>query len=322
MAAMNSRALTSLTLQLTTRCNLRCVHCYSPPKGGRLDPDIPTDVALGIIEDAADLGLSRIAILGGEPLIRRDLETLVARAVSVGLDPDVVTNGLLLSEERITSLVASGIRHLTVSIDGLRPGHNLMRGRDNFDRTLASVDRIRARGLEVKVNTVVTRLNRDELPKLTEQLQSRCDIHKLIFYTPTGPAGSDIWVSPEEWIPMAAELTARHRSGGSRLLVQQPFEAHPSKKACRLSAPFIAADGQVMPCVTLVESPRSVGSVLERSFRDIWTGSWAIRDVHDHCIGYSQILTGDIAGDFRPLLPMADWQLACPLFCTREAPGL
>lgn len=315
---MTTRPLTSLTLQLTTRCNLRCVHCYSPPKGGNRDPDLSTEFALGVLEDAGSLGVERVAILGGEPLIRKDLALLIQKAVDCGLDPDVVTNGMLLTDDRLRELVDAGIKHFTVSIDGLRHGHNLMRGRDNFEATLETIQRLGRSGLGVKVNTVVTRHNLSELDALAGQLSDWCDVHKLIFYTPSGPAGSEIWVGPEEWVEQAQELQRDHALGSSRLLVQQPFQRATDEGMCRLSAPFVAATGDVFPCVTLVETPRSIGSLYERRFLDIWQGAWPMADSHDHCIGYSEILTGELDGDFREELPMADWDLGCPLFCTQE----
>lgn len=155
--------------ELTWRCNLRCSHCLV--EGGPNDKvELDTTEGLALIDALVDLGVRRLTLTGGEPLMRRDWEQLARHARARGLTLLLSTNGLALSGPRLAAAAELGMI-VVISVDGLRETHDRGRpfpearaARSSYDETEAAIGRARAAGLDVIVITTVDRHNLDELP--------------------------------------------------------------------------------------------------------------------------------------------------------------
>lgn len=167
-----NRAITYIRISVTDRCNLRCVYCM-PAEGMpwlAREHILTYEEIAHIIRAAAELGVRRVRITGGEPLIRRDLPRLVAmlRAIPGIEDLALSTNGLLLAEQA-DALKAAGLTRVNVSLDTLRPERfrDIAR-RDGLDKVLAGLEAAERCGFHpIKVNCVVMRgKNDDELADL------------------------------------------------------------------------------------------------------------------------------------------------------------
>ncbi len=167
------RCLRSLRISVTDRCNLRCAYCMPE----REYVWLPRQDLLGfeeILELARvfrDLGVRRLRLTGGEPLVRRDLPRLVAMLAGLrGIeDLAMTTNGALL-EEHGQALKEAGLHRVTVSLDTLRRDRfRALAGRDELERVRAGIQCLADLGLPLKINTVVLRgTNEDEVPDLLE----------------------------------------------------------------------------------------------------------------------------------------------------------
>ena len=168
------RPLKSLRLSVTDRCNLRCAYCMPEEDYVWL----PREDVLTFEEMATltgyftDLGVDKVRLTGGEPLLRRDLPRLIRLLVQNRVITEIAltTNGILLSDQA-ESLYQAGLHRVTVSLDTLRPERfRQLTRRDEYDRVLegiASVGRVGFTGL--KLDTVVIRgFNDDELVGLIE----------------------------------------------------------------------------------------------------------------------------------------------------------
>lgn len=168
------RPLGSLRLSVTDRCNLRCKYCMPEPEYVWL----PREDILSFEEMAtlagyfADLGVEKIRLTGGEPLLRRDLARLVRllrqdrRITEVAL----TTNGVLLADYA-QELYEAGLDRVTVSLDTLRPERfRQLTGRDEFSRVLEGIESVGKTGFgHLKLDTVAIRgFNDDELAPLVE----------------------------------------------------------------------------------------------------------------------------------------------------------
>lgn len=168
------RPLRSLRLSVTDRCNLRCQYCMPEPEYVWL----PREDILSFEEMAtlagyfADLGVEKIRLTGGEPLLRRDLARLVRllrqdrRITEVAL----TTNGVLLAES-VHELYEAGLDRVTVSLDTLRPERfRQLTGRDEFARVMEGIESVGKAGFsDLKLDTVAIRgFNEDELGALIE----------------------------------------------------------------------------------------------------------------------------------------------------------
>jgi GTP 3',8-cyclase len=167
------RAATDLRVSLTDRCNLRCAYCM-PPEG--LDwlpaPEVLTgeEVVRLVRIGVEALGIREVRFTGGEPLLRRDLESVVAATAALSPRPDIslTTNGIGLGR-RAAALRDAGLNRINVSLDTLRPEvFRKLTRRDRLDDVLSGLAAAVTAGLApVKVNTVLMRdLNDDEAPAL------------------------------------------------------------------------------------------------------------------------------------------------------------
>lgn len=134
----------------TRRCNLACGYCneyddHSAP--------VPTRVLLRRIDRLADLGTSIVTISGGEPLLHPELEEVIARIRRRGMIAGMITNGYLLSRQRIRSLNAAGLDHLQISIDNLEPDEVSKKSLKVLDKKLRYL--AEEANFHVNINTVL-----------------------------------------------------------------------------------------------------------------------------------------------------------------------
>jgi GTP 3',8-cyclase len=273
------RPVRDLRVSVTDRCNFRCIYCMPKEVFGRDYPFLPRAELLTFEEIArvtrafVGLGVEKIRITGGEPLVRRDLETLVAMLARIdGLDLTLTTNGALLAAKAET-LRNAGLRRVTISLDSL--DDEVFRAMNDVDfpvaRVLEGIDAALAAGLEpVKVNVVVKRgLNDDGILPLARHFRGTGVILRFIEYMDVGhtngwrlddvvPA-ADIAATIDAELPLEPVESAyrgevanrwRFRDGSGEIgvisSVTQPFCADCTR--ARLSA-----DGQVYTCLFAVK---------------------------------------------------------------------
>ena len=151
------RTINYMRVSITDRCPLRCRYCM--PEGGPHDPGpgLSCGEIVRVCAAAAQLGIDRFRITGGEPLIRKDCAQIIAQLNSTPGVREVLltTNGILLSEN-LESLLRAGLDGVNISLDTLDRGEYLaLTGADALDKVLASIDRCAGR-LKVKINCVVS----------------------------------------------------------------------------------------------------------------------------------------------------------------------
>lgn len=163
------RPIDYLRVAVTDRCNLRCIYCM-PEDGVHLmsHNDILTyEEIYTVVRAAAELGISKVRLTGGEPLVRLGLTDLIRMLSRIGSLEDITltTNGVLLSRYA-AELKAAGLRRVNVSLDTLKPERFLqITRRDSFADVMAGISTACSVGLEpVKINVVVMAgINDDEL---------------------------------------------------------------------------------------------------------------------------------------------------------------
>ena len=166
------RPLGSLRISVTDRCNLRCQDCMPEPDYAWLPRDtlLSFDELASVAGAFASVGIDRIRITGGEPLLRRSLPALVERLAGTPALADLAmtTNGVLLAQQA-AALRAAGLRRITVSLDTLhRARFKALTGSDEHAAVFAGIDAAGRAGFEsVKIDTVVMRgVNDDELAEM------------------------------------------------------------------------------------------------------------------------------------------------------------
>jgi len=188
------RPLRNLRLSVTDRCNLRCSYCMPEEEYAWLPRgDILTfEEITRLIDVFADLGVDKVRLTGGEPLLRRDLPRLVTMIAAKPRIRDlaITTNGLLLAQQAC-ALRDAGLHRVTVSLDTLRPERFLaLTRRDSFRQVLEGIETVRGMGWPgLKLDTVVMRgVNDDELVDLLEFARKASAELRFIEYMDVGGA--------------------------------------------------------------------------------------------------------------------------------------
>jgi cyclic pyranopterin phosphate synthase len=164
------RSLTDLRLSVTDRCNFRCTYCMPRDKLGPVVPATQKEHVLDfetlttIARAFVELGVKKLRLTGGEPLVRRDLPRLVEKLSELGIDDlCMTTNGSLLSAQA-AALASAGLGRVTVSLDAIDEAtfRKMTDGHTPLSKILAGIDAARHSGLEpVKINMVVQRGKND-----------------------------------------------------------------------------------------------------------------------------------------------------------------
>src|SRR6185295_10998122 len=242
------RPLRSLRLSVTDRCNLRCSYCMPEPEYVWLPKkELLTFEELDRITGIfCSLGVDKVRLTGGEPLLRSEIATLVralARRSAVR-DLAMTTNGVLLAE-RARELHEAGLRRLTVSLDTLRPERFLALTRaDHHARVLAGIEAARAQGFPLKLDTVVVRgTNEDEVLDLLAFARELGAEIRFIEYMDVG--GATRWTR-EQVVSRAELLTLVSAAHGA----VEPASAQGSDPAERFRLPDGTAFGIIASTTT------------------------------------------------------------------------
>ena len=306
------RTVRDLRLSITDRCNLRCTYCM-PAQGLEWlpTPDLLTTAELTRLGRLAveRLGVERIRLTGGEPLLRRDLEEVIASLATLrttsGGKPDIAltTNGLGL-EKRAVALHKAGLGRVNVSIDSLDPqDYAAITRRDRLTDVLAGIAGAQEAGLDpIKVNAVVMPATVEErAPRLLAECLRRGWQLRFIEHMPLGPR--ETWRSQD--VVGAQQVLATLRRAGFALTEAgrpdrrpaalwrvaagthggQEYPAGSVGIIASVTAPFcsdcdrtrITADGRLMTCLfssteTDLRGPMRAGADDDELIR-IWAGA-------------------------------------------------
>jgi len=183
------RPITDLRVSVTDRCNFRCVYCRSADPENHMAEHklLSWDELERLVRILVGMGITKVRVTGGEPLVRPGVEKFISRLSEMGVrDLSLTTNGQLLSE-RCETLVAAGLNRINISLDSLDRGkfEKITRTR-SFDRVMAGIDAAQASPLRpVKVNAVLVRgLNDDEVEAFAAFARERDLIMRFIEFMP------------------------------------------------------------------------------------------------------------------------------------------
>ena len=183
------RQITDVRVSVTDRCNFRCVYCRSAnpenhmPAGNLLE----WEEYERLVRILVGMGIRKVRVTGGEPLVRPGIEDFIARAKALGAeDVSMTTNGYLLAD-RCDRLAAAGMDRINISLDSLdRKKFERVTRTRTFDQVIAGIDAAQASRMRpVKVNAVLVRgLNDDEVETFAEFARERDLIMRFIEFMP------------------------------------------------------------------------------------------------------------------------------------------
>ena len=157
--------------EVTLSCGLACSHCGSRAGTPRRN-ELTTDEALDLVGQLAEAGIGEVALIGGEAFLRPDWLDIAEAIRRAGMVCSMTTSGFGLSEATARRMKQAGLRHVSVSIDGLEQSHDLLRRKKGtFASALVALRSLSDAGLFVGANSQVNRITAPDLPELYEVLR-------------------------------------------------------------------------------------------------------------------------------------------------------
>jgi pyrroloquinoline quinone biosynthesis protein E len=276
-----------LLAELTYRCPLHCAFCYNPVDFSSHGPELDTEAWLRVISEARALGAVQIGFSGGEPLVRDDLETLVAHARGLGFYTNLITSGVGLTEARIAALKEAGLDHIQLSFqDSTRELNDFLSSTRTFELKRKVAQLIKAYGYPMVLNCVLHRYN---LPHVGQIIDMALDIGAEYLelantqYYGWALLNREQLMPTQEALREAEDTVNRYRARvGDRcrilFVVPDYFEKRP--KACMngWGSVFlgVAPDGAALPCHAARSLPGlDLPNVRETPLSTIWYESEA-----------------------------------------------
>lgn len=278
---------TTVKWEVTNRCNLGCQHCLVSA-GRKLENELSTAEALGLVDTCVSLGVHNLGILGGEPLLRDDVFTVMEYAISKKLAVTLTTNALALDDAAASRIAALGLHDLAVSVDGIGEVHDRFRGVTGaFDRTLQGIHHLITHGARFAIFTVVSRHNLHQLGEIVDLAvglgAAKFAINDL---QPSGRGQvlRNLCLSQEEFERLGQimeEKRVQHRDRPTRLVWAGVGRqrATPdtergvllmSKCGAGLTELTVGADGAIRACPFL---PPTTENIRQRPLEEIWFDS-------------------------------------------------
>jgi pyrroloquinoline quinone biosynthesis protein E len=274
----------TLIAELTYRCPLRCPYCSNPVELAKHRDELTTEDWIRVLDEATELGVVQLHLSGGEPLARRDLETLVAHAREKQLFVNLVTSGVPLDRARFSALVEAGVDHVQVSFQDADPASSdTLAGYRSFDAKLDLARWVKQAGLPLTVNVVLHRLNLDRVAEIIALAESLSADRLELANTQYGGwalPNREALLPSREQIERGAALAAAAKErlrGRMDVLYVKPdyFGVYP--KACMdgwaRRFVLVTPGGLALPCHAAHELPLSFANVRDRSLGWIWRES-------------------------------------------------
>ncbi len=275
------------SIELTHRCNLRCMHCYLRPRPGRAETktrELSTEQLLGILDQATAAGCLNLLITGGEPVLRPDFGAIYRHAKQNGLLVTVFTNGTLITEETVRLFADLPPHGVEITVYGATAAtyERITGVRGSFGRCMAGIQRLLAGGFHLALKTVLMTLNRHEfsaLQDMAEDMGVRFRFDAALFPRFDGDK------TPTRFRVDPRDAVAIEMSDESRLEEWRGFFARqgvmpPAEALYQCSAGVtgfhIDPFGNLSPCLMV---PEPSCSLLDQSFEAGWRS--VIPRLHD-----------------------------------------
>ena len=283
--------LTQLFWECTLRCNMRCRHCGSDCTVSAQHPDMPFEdfeKVLLRVREKYDPHKILIILSGGEPLMRQDLAECGRKIRALGYPWGLVSNGRLMSDEKIDELLASGMRTASISLDGLEEDHNWMRGiPDAFPYASSAIKRLAHSGIAFDVVTCVNRRNFVKLNKIKEYLISLgLKRWRLFTVFPVGRAATDpdLQLSGAWYRELMEFIVATRKEGRIHasyscegFLGEYEGKVRDHLFSCQagITIGSVRIDGAISGC-TSIRSNYDQGNIYTDDFLDVWENRFGI----------------------------------------------
>ena len=282
-------------IHLTSKCNLKCPYCYNQehrsnliqlgrtPGGAGISTEARTEDLLRVVDEAAELGFGEVKLTGGEALINRDALKIAACAKSHGLRVNLLTNGLLVTDE-MAEKIAQVVDSVSVSLDSDKPEeHDAVRGEGTHAKVIEAIHRLKKAGIKaLHLNSVVTPVNLNSVGSFLDYAWNELKADEVTYAgsaidvdDPTGRWGASEYVLTEEQYRQSYEQSKKFYQiqGRTRGRSRPPLVPRSSlrRRQCGVGNGIISIDpnGDVYPCQTLHLPEFRCGNVFKSGLRQV-----------------------------------------------------
>ena len=287
---------------VTRRCNLHCVHCYSKSQDIAYPGEMTTEQGKRFIDNLAEFGVPVLLFSGGEPFRRPDIFELAEYSIQKGIRTVFSTNGTLITPDVAARLKKIGVSYVGISLDGMKETNDRFRGlKGAFDLAMQGIANCQQAGVKVGLRFTMNRRNVQDLPQIFDLIEEKkitraCFYH--LVYTGRGTKLVKDDLSHEETrravdyimdrtrkmhdngFPAEILTVDNHADGPYlylRVLKEDPVRAEKVLELLKMNGgnstgvgvSSVSWDGTVYPDQFWRDKP--LGNVLERSFSEIWT---------------------------------------------------
>ena len=279
--------------ELTLACDQRCTHCGSRAAEARPD-ELTTEKALDVVRQLVEAGALEVTLIGGEAYLHEGFLDVVRALHDAGVRPTMTTGGRGIDAARAQAMAEAGLYLASVSVDGLQPTHDLLRAtRGGFDAAIAAMGHLRAAGVHVACNTVVSALNLDELEPLYDVLKlAGMKGWQVQIVAPLGRAADrpDMLLEPWQMLELVPRLARLKERGFTDGILVMPgnnvgYYSHEERMlrstskggrdhftGCHAGRFIlgIESDGAVKGCPSLQTASYVGGSLKDASLGELW----------------------------------------------------
>lgn len=327
----------SVHLDLTYRCNERCIHCYLDHED---HGEMTTQEIKNVLDQLAEAGTLFLTFSGGEIFLRPDLFDLISYARQLHFDLSLKTNALLIDSERARKLLALGVRHIQISIYSTDPEvHDaITKVRGSLHRSIAAIRLLQSEGLHVKIACPLMKQNLTAY-RGVHTLAEELGVPYVLDLTITPKMDGDISILPlriptQNLLPIlqdpvlraasdppsdvvAPMLTGSASSSGIESRAYDDIPCSAAHNSC-----YISPYADVFPCVQM---PIPAGNLRKQRFQEVWSDSatmnrvraaresqlpvcsaCSIRPYCERCPGLAHMEGGDLLGAYERACEMAE----------------
>ncbi len=278
-----------LLAEITYKCPLHCVFCYNPVDYTSYGQELSTEDWLRVLRQGREIGAAQLGFSGGEPLVRDDLEILVAEASKLGYYSNLITSGVGLNEKRISAFKEGGLNHIQLSFqDSTKELNDFLSSTRTFDLKQKVAKLIKKHDYPMVLNCVLHRHNIDHVQQILEMAEAMgaeyVELANTQYYG-WAYVNREQLLPTREQLKRAEEVTNKFRErAGSRMriffVVPDYYENRP--KACMngWGSVFltITADGLALPCHEARQLPGlAFPNVRDHDLRSIWYDSHGLQ---------------------------------------------
>jgi len=291
-----------VSYSITTKCNLKCKHCYSESVEQAAPDELSTEEALHLVDDLSRWGIGLLIIDGGEPLCREDLLDIVRYASSKGIRTTIGSNGTLIDEAMARKMVDAGVMAVAISVDGADAvTHDSFRGVDGaFRQTLKGIEACRNSGLPFQLNMVI---RKDNLSQLEDMFRLAVDLganaaevfdlvaagraknecKELVLSLEERKVAMERLAEAQEDYPIVIrvpgcpiyplilqEKNIKPKHFPAEMLRRIPYYGRGCAAGMPMGYVMILSNGEVNPCMLLQVN---LGNIREQSIMSIWKSS-------------------------------------------------